>query len=192
MKRRDILVRAGSIAAGTAAGFSAPAIAQANRKLTMVTDWPENMPGLLPGARHFAQTIGEASKGRITIEVFPANAMVRALETFDAVSAGVADMYHSYDGYFEKKSMALNFYCGVPFGLTANELSAWVRYGGGQELWDELCGQFNIKPFHFLSTGSRWAAGSIRRSLRSNASKACATGCLASAPKFCGALAQLW
>lgn len=149
MRRRDAL--AGLVAAG----FSAPAIAQGNRKLTMVTDWPEDMPGLISTAHHFARTVGEASKGRITIEVFPANAMVRAFETFDAVSAGVADMYHSYDGYFENRSMALDFYCGVPFGFTADELSAWVRYGGGQELWDELSGQFNIKPFHFLSTGTQ-------------------------------------
>src|SRR5262245_13031396 len=63
-----------------------------------------------------------------------------------AVSAGVADMYHSYDGYFLKNSPALNFYCGVPFGFTADELFAWVQYGGGQELWDALSGQFNIKP----------------------------------------------
>ena len=87
--------------------------------------------------------------------MFPANALVRAFETFDAVSAGVADMYHSYDGYFEKKSRALNFYCGVPFGFTANELFAWVRYGGGQELWDTLGGQFNIKPLLCLSTGTQ-------------------------------------
>ena len=32
---------------------------------------------------------------------------------------------------------------------------AWVRYGGGQELWDELSGQFNIKPLLFLSTGAQ-------------------------------------
>jgi TRAP-type mannitol/chloroaromatic compound transport system substrate-binding protein len=155
MRRRDVLIRAGSITAGAAATMPAPAIAQGTRKLTLVTDWPENIPGLLSGARHFARTIGEASKGRITIEVFPVNAMVRALETFGAVSAGVADMYHSYDGYFEKESKALNFYCGVPFGFTANELFAWVRYGGGQELWDELSGQFNIKPLHVLSTGTQ-------------------------------------
>jgi TRAP-type mannitol/chloroaromatic compound transport system substrate-binding protein len=80
---------------------------------------------------------------------------VRAYETIDAVSAGIADMYHSYDGYFERKSAALNFYCGVPFGFTANEWFAWVRYGGGQELWDALAGQFNIKPLPFLSTGTQ-------------------------------------
>ncbi len=155
MRRRDVLVGAGSLAAGATSTLPAPAIAQAARHLTMVTDWTENMPGLISTSRRLAQTIGEVTRGRIRIEVFPANALVRAFETFDAVSAGIADMYHSYDGYFEKKSPALNFYCGVPFGFTANELFAWVRYGGGQELWDALAGQFNIKPLLFLSTGTQ-------------------------------------
>ncbi len=111
MRRRDVLLGAGSLAAGAGAGVPSPAIAQGTRQLTMVTDWTDAMPGLLPSARRLAHTLGEATRGRIRIEVFPANAMVRAFETFDAVSAGVADMYHSYDGYFEKKSPALNFYC---------------------------------------------------------------------------------
>src|SRR5262245_66467730 len=152
MRRRDILAGA-ALAAGGSTSFPAPAIHQGSRQLTMVTDWTETMPGLLPSARRFARTIGEATQGRIKIEVFPADAFVRAFETFDAVSAGVADMYHSYDGYFEKKSRALNFFCGVPFGFTANELFAWVRYGGGQEVGDALGGQFNIKTLLALSTG---------------------------------------
>ena len=155
MRRRDLLAGAGTLAVGATTCFPAPALAQGTRQLTMVTDWTETMPGLLPSARRLAQTIGEATKGRIRIEVFPANALVRAFETFDAVSAGIADMYHSYDGYFEKRSPALNFYCGVPFGFTANELFAWVRYGGGQVLWDALAGQFNIKPLHCMSTGTQ-------------------------------------
>ena len=155
MRRRDILVGAGSLAAGAASSFPAPAIAQGIRQLTMVTDWPKDMPGLLPSAVRLAQTIGEASGGRIKIEVFPAGTLVRPFETFDAVSAGIADMYQSYEGYFEKKSPAFNFYSGVPFGFTADELFAWVRYGGGQELWDALSGQFNIKPLHSSSTGTQ-------------------------------------
>jgi TRAP-type mannitol/chloroaromatic compound transport system substrate-binding protein len=155
MRRRDVLAGAGALTAGATAGVPAPAIAQGARQLTMVTDWTESMPGLLPSARRLAQTVAEATRGRIKIEVFPANELVRAFETFDAVSAGVADMYHSYDGYFVKKSPALNFYCGVPFGFTANELFAWVRYGGGQELWDALAGQFNVKPLLCLSTGTQ-------------------------------------
>jgi TRAP-type mannitol/chloroaromatic compound transport system substrate-binding protein len=155
MLRRTVLTGAGLLAAGASAGFPAPAIAQGLRQLTLVTDWAEGMPGLLPSARQLAQTIEEATRGRIKIEVFPANALVRTFETFDAVSAGVADMYHSYDGYFEKNATALNFYCGVPFGFTAAELFAWVHYGGGQELWDALGAQFNIKPLLVGSTGTQ-------------------------------------
>jgi TRAP-type mannitol/chloroaromatic compound transport system substrate-binding protein len=156
MRRRHLLTGAGLLAtAGATFSFPRPAIAQGIRQLKMVTDWTDTMPGLLSTSRRLAHTIEEVTKGRIKIEVFPANTFVRALETFDAVSEGVADMYHSYDGYFEKKSLALTFYCGVPFGFTANELFAWVRFGGGQELWDQLGGQFNIKPLLLLSTGTQ-------------------------------------
>jgi TRAP-type mannitol/chloroaromatic compound transport system substrate-binding protein len=153
MRRRDILAGAGSLATGAALRFSAPAIAQGIQQLKMVTDWPDDMPGLQSSAVRFAQTIGAATAGRIQIEVFPAGALVRPFETFDAVGAGVADMYHSFEGYFEKKSPALHFFSAVPFGLTANELLAWVRYGGGQELWDALSSRFNVKSLLGCSTG---------------------------------------
>jgi TRAP-type mannitol/chloroaromatic compound transport system substrate-binding protein len=131
----------------------APAIAQGIRQLKLVTDWPDGTPGLHTSAVRIAKTIGMATGGRIQIEVFPAGALVRAFETFDAVAAGVADMYHSFEGYFEQKSRALQFFAAIPFGFTADELFAWIHYGGGQELWDALSGQFNIKPLLCTSTG---------------------------------------
>ena len=153
MRRRDILAGAGSLATGAALSFPAPAIAQGTRQLKMVTDWPEALPGLQTSAVRFAHTIGVATGGRIKIEVFPAGALVRPLETFDAVSAGVADMYSSAETYFEGKARAFNFFAAIPFGFTADELFAWVQYGGGQELWDALSGQFNIKSLLCTSTG---------------------------------------
>ena len=153
MRRRDILAGAG-LAAGATLGFPAPAIAQGIRQLTMVTDWPE-APGMLPSARRLAQTITAASNGRIRIEVSASGAVVRPFETFDAVQSGIADMFHSHIGYFEKKSPAFHFYSGLPYGLTADELFAWVRFRGGQELWDALGAQFNIKPLHCTSTGAQ-------------------------------------
>jgi TRAP-type mannitol/chloroaromatic compound transport system substrate-binding protein len=153
MRRRDILAGAGSLAAGTTLGFPAPAIAQGLRQLKMVTDWPEGTPGLQTSAVRVAQTIGDATGGRIKIEVFPAGTLLRPFESFDAVGAGVADMYHSFEGYFEKKSPALHFFAAIPFGFTADELFAWVQYGGGQELWDALSAQFNIKSLLCTNTG---------------------------------------
>jgi TRAP-type mannitol/chloroaromatic compound transport system substrate-binding protein len=155
MRRRDILAGAGSLATGAAFSFPAPAIAQGLRQLKMVTAWPAGSPGLQSSAERLAQRISTASDGRINIRVFPAGAFVGPFETFDAVGTGVADMYHATDYYWEKKSPAFNFFTAVPFGFTANELFAWVQYGGGQELWDALSGQFNIKPLLCLNTGTQ-------------------------------------
>jgi TRAP-type mannitol/chloroaromatic compound transport system substrate-binding protein len=121
----------------------------------MVTDWPEDTPGNHASAVRFAQTIGAATGGRIKIEVFAAGALVRPFETFDAVGVGVADMYHSFEGYFESRSQAFHFFGAIPFGFTADELFAWVKYGGGQELWDALSAQFNIKSLLCTNTGTQ-------------------------------------
>jgi TRAP-type mannitol/chloroaromatic compound transport system substrate-binding protein len=164
MRRRDILAGAGTLATGATLSFPAPAIAQGIRQLKMVTDWPEALPGFHPSSVRFAQTIGAATGGRIKIEVFPADTLVRPFESFDAVGAGVADMYHTAESYFEKKSSAFNFFAAMPFGFTADELFAWVQYGGGQELWDALSGQFNIKSLVCTSTGCQmggWFAREI-------------------------------
>src|SRR4051812_20674112 len=115
MRRRDILAGAGTLATGATLSFPAPAIAQGIRQLKMVTEWPEGTPGLQTSAVRFAQTVGAATGGRINIEVFAADTLVRPFETFDAVGAGVADMYHSYEGYFEKKSPAFQFFATMPF-----------------------------------------------------------------------------
>jgi TRAP-type mannitol/chloroaromatic compound transport system substrate-binding protein len=150
-----MLAGAGLLAAGSSFDFPKPAIAEKVRRLKMVTDWPARSPGLQSSAERLAQRIGGATEGRIQVEVFPAGTFVRALETFDAVSDGVADMYHSAEYYWEKKSPAFSFFAAVPFGFTANELFAWVQYGGGQELWDSLSDQFNIKPFLSCNTGTQ-------------------------------------
>jgi len=34
----------------------------------------------------------------------------------------------------------------VPFGLTANEMNAWLYYGGGMELWEEAYKPFGLLP----------------------------------------------
>ena len=155
MRRRDILTGTATFATAAASSFAAPAIAQNVRQLKMVTDWPAGSPGLQSSADRLAQRIGTATGGRFNIEVFPAGVLVRPFETFEAVGAGVADMYHSAEYYWEKKSSAFNFFAAVPFGFTAAELFAWLQYGGGQELWDALSGEFNVKPFLCCNTGTQ-------------------------------------
>ena len=101
MRRRDILAGAGTaLAAGASSGFPAPAIAQGTRQLTMVTDWTETMPGLLPSARRLAKTIGEATKGRIKIEVFPSQTLIKGIDMWKGVRSGIADIGWCVNGYW--------------------------------------------------------------------------------------------
>jgi TRAP-type mannitol/chloroaromatic compound transport system substrate-binding protein len=131
----------------------APAIAQGIKELKMVTDWRRNSPGLQTSAERLAQSITAVSDGRLEVTVYPAGSLVRVFETFDAVSAGAAEMYHSSDLYFAGKSPALNFFAAIPYGLAADELTSWISSGGGQALWDEVDAPFDIKPLMALNTG---------------------------------------
>jgi TRAP-type mannitol/chloroaromatic compound transport system substrate-binding protein len=152
-RRRDILTGVASLCAGASLNCPAPAIGQSGRQLTMVTDWPDGTPGLHTSAVRFARTVSAVTGNRIQINIFPAGTLVKPFETFDAVSAGVADIYHTDEAYFEKKSPAFHFFAAVPFGFTADELFAWIHNGGGQELWDALSGQFNVKSLLCTNTG---------------------------------------
>ena len=151
MRRRDFIKTAsGTAAAGmvaaAASSFPKPAIAQGKKELKMVTSWPKNFPGLGTAANRLAKRIEDMSDGKYSIKVFAGGELVHPLKCLDALQEGVADLYHSADYYYQGKSKAFNFFAGVPFGLTASEINAWIYHGGGQALWDELAGQFGVKP----------------------------------------------
>jgi TRAP-type mannitol/chloroaromatic compound transport system substrate-binding protein len=150
-RRRNVLLGASAVVA--AGSLPAPAIAQGIKELKLVTSWPESLPGSGVSAGRLAQSITAVSDGRLKVTLHPAETLVHAFEVFDAVSASVADMYHSADYYFEAKSPALNFFCAVPYGMTADELASWIDFGGGQALWDEVGAAFGIKPLLCMNTG---------------------------------------
>jgi TRAP-type mannitol/chloroaromatic compound transport system substrate-binding protein len=73
-------------------------------------------------------------------------------------------MSHGAAYYWQNKSQGLSFYTGVPFGMTSRELTAWVRYLGGQEIWDEIYDQFGVQGFLSGDTGTQ-AGGWFRKEL---------------------------
>ncbi len=155
LDRRSFIKTAGLVTAGGAAAtaLATPALSQDMRELKMVTTWPKNFPGLGTGAQRVADRITASSGGRITVKLYAAGELVPAFESFDAVSNGTADMYHGAEYYWQGRHKSFNFFTAVPMGLTANELDAWINFGGGQELWDELSGEFGIKALMAGNTG---------------------------------------
>ncbi len=155
MQRRDFLatVGAGGLALGAGSAGMAHAKSGAEFKWKMVTTWPKNFPGLGTGANKLAGLIGEMSGGRLEVKVYGATELVPALEVFDAVSRGTAEMGHGAAYYWKGKSEATQFFSTVPFGLTAQEINAWLYYGGGLELWKELYAGFGLIPAPAGNTG---------------------------------------
>lgn len=128
------------------AGTSVTETGQEVYKWKMVTAWPKNFPGVGTGANNFAQLIEEMSGGRITVTVYSAGELVGPFEVFDAVSRGTAELGHSAAYYWKGKNEAAQFFTSVPFGLTAQEMNAWLYYGGGMELWKKIYAKFNLVP----------------------------------------------
>jgi TRAP-type mannitol/chloroaromatic compound transport system substrate-binding protein len=119
----------------------------------MVTTWPRDFPGLGTGAQRFAKRLADMSEGRIQVQYFAAGERVGAFDSFDEVASGNAQAYHGAEYYWKGKHPGWAYFTAVPFGLTYTEINAWIRFGGGQELWDELAGSFGLKGVMCGNTG---------------------------------------
>lgn len=164
MDRRSFLRT--SAVGGTAAAttLAAPAYAQGNRTLTLVTTWGRGLAGVHDAAQRAADTITAMTDGALTVDLKAAGELVGAFEVFDAVTSGQADMYHGADYYFINQHPAYAFFTAVPFGMTPQELSNWYYHGGGHELHDALGAIFGLKSFLAGDTGPQsggWFAKEI-------------------------------
>ncbi len=139
---------------------------QARYTWKIVTTWPKNLPGLGSGPENFARMVGEMSNGRLTARVYGAGEMVPAFEVFDAVRQGVADAGHGAAYYWKGKVPSSVFFTAIPFGMTAQEINAWLHYGGGLELWREAYAPSNIIPFAGGNSGVQMA-GWFRKEINS-------------------------
>jgi TRAP-type mannitol/chloroaromatic compound transport system substrate-binding protein len=163
MKRRNFITAAAGIGA---AALAAPAIAQDIRKWRLVSAWPKNLPGPGVAAQMLADRITALSGGRIEVELFAAGEIVPGNGVFDAVGEGTAEIYHAVPAYWGSKNKGILLFGSQPLGLTAIEQHGWMLHGGGQALYDEMYGRFNLKPFLTGNSGPQWA-GWFRNEIKS-------------------------
>src|SRR5437588_11718448 len=77
--------------------------------------------------------------GDLRIEVLPAGSVVPAFGLLDAVTKGTLDGGHGVLVYHYGKQNALALWgSGPAWGMDANQLLAWHKYGGGKELLNKL------------------------------------------------------
>ncbi|MCX7151847.1 MAG: twin-arginine translocation signal domain-containing protein [Proteobacteria bacterium] len=137
--RRKFLSGAAAATAGAATlGF--PSIVKAQGPITM--RWQSTWPSkdiFHEYALDYAKLVNDMTGGDLKIEVLPAGAVVPAFGLLDAVSKGTLDGGHGVIVYHYGKQNALALWGSGPgYGMDANMLLAWHRWGGGKELLEKL------------------------------------------------------
>ncbi|OSQ30657.1 TRAP transporter substrate-binding protein [Thalassospira sp. MCCC 1A03138] len=148
MKFANILKSATCVAVLAAAALTtvAPDADAADRvRWKMGSTYPGSLTQLGTLGKRVDEKIDEVSGGNIQIKFYEPGALVPALEVFDAVSTGSIDAAFSTPGYWAGKVPALQLFGAVPFGPQAGEYLAWVKFGGGQEIFDRLYAEHGIK-----------------------------------------------
>jgi TRAP-type mannitol/chloroaromatic compound transport system substrate-binding protein len=162
MRRRRFVAGSAAGAVLGSGALAAPAIAQGRVAWNMVMPWPRNTPGVGVNAQRFVDDVAAMSDGRLAITLYAAGELVPPFEALDAVQQGAADLAHGAPYYWVGKSQALNYFTTIPFGLTATELAAWLEFGEGRPLWEEVYEPFGVVPFYAGSSGVQ-AGGWFRR-----------------------------
>jgi TRAP-type mannitol/chloroaromatic compound transport system substrate-binding protein len=138
VSRRNVLKAA--MAAGGAAALGFPNIVRAQGVTNM--RWQSTWPTkdiFHEFALDFAKKVNDMTGGDLKIEVLPAGAVVPAFGVLDAVSKGTLDGAHGVLSYHYGKSNALALWGSSPaYGMDANMILAWHRYGGGKELLNKI------------------------------------------------------
>ena len=129
--------------AAGAAAVAAPMIAKGQAATGPTTmRWQSTWPAkdiFHEYANDFAKKVNDMTGGELKIEVLPAGAVVPAFGLLDAVSKGTLDGGHGVLAYHYGKQNALALWgSGPAFGMDANMLLSWHKYGGGKDLLNKL------------------------------------------------------
>jgi TRAP-type mannitol/chloroaromatic compound transport system substrate-binding protein len=138
ISRRNVLKAA--VAAGGAAVLGFPNIVKSQGVTTMrwQSTWPQK-DIFHEFALDFAKKVNEMTGGDLKIDVLPAGAVVPAFQLLDAVSKGTLDGGHGVLSYHYGKQTALALWGSSPaYGMDANTILAWHKYGGGKELLNKV------------------------------------------------------
>ena len=149
--RRKFLTGAAVAAAGTAAALGFPAVVKAQGPISMrwQSTWPQK-DIFHEYANDFAKKVNDMTGGDLKIEVLPAGAVVPAFGLLDAVSKGTLDGGHGVLVYHYGKQNALALWGSGPgFGMDAQQLLSWHKYGGGKQLLEKIFQQIGANVVSF-------------------------------------------
>jgi|TARA_B100001059_G_scaffold26560_1_gene21383 TRAP-type mannitol/chloroaromatic compound transport system substrate-binding protein len=136
-----------------------------NISIKMAAAFPSSLIILGETGIKLTKKINDISGGAINIKYFEPGALVPAMEIFDAVSSGSVDAGWASPAFWAGKVPALQFFTTYPFGPNPSEYIAWLRYGGGNLIFQEIYHKYNIHSIHCMAIspeGSGWFREEIK------------------------------
>ena len=118
--------------------------AQERERWKMQSAFPGNLSHLGTSAIRLEGMVDRLSGGNFELKFFEPGALVPALECFDAAAKGSVEACFTTAGYHTGKYPALAFFTAVPFGPSFGEYFAWMQFGGGKELQNEIYGRHGL------------------------------------------------
>ena len=164
--RRQLAPAAASLAALAATG---PAFGQTTNEIVkwrLTSSFPKSLDTLFGASTTIARVVGEMTDGKFTLTTFGAGEIVPGLQVLDAVQSGTVECGHSYTGYYIGKNPALIFDGSLPFGLTPRMHNAWMMFGNGRKLMDEIYDSFSVVALPAGQTGGQMF-GWFRKEIKS-------------------------
>lgn len=143
---------AGAAAVAGAATMGFPAVVKAQGPISM--RWQSTWPTkdiFHEFALDFAKKVNDMTGGDLRIEVLPAGAVVPAFGLLDAVSKGTLDGGHGVLVYHYGKQPALALWGSGPgYGMDADMMLAWHKYGGGKALLEKAYAAIGANVVSFV------------------------------------------
>jgi TRAP-type mannitol/chloroaromatic compound transport system substrate-binding protein len=103
-------------------------------------------------ATDYVKRVNEMAGGRLKIQYLISGAVVKSFQVQDAVHKGVLDGGHQVTVYWYGKSKAASLFGSGPvFGQNAHMGLAWMHYGGGLDLYNELMESLGINTVGFFA-----------------------------------------
>ncbi len=135
------------LASALVAGISTQALAKEKKVLLKVpVAFPTHLIGLGTPVPKFAKSVMDMTDS-IKVKVYEPKKLVAPFEILDAVSTGKVNAGWSTAGYWKGKIPAAPLFSAVPFGPEAPEYVAWLYYGNGSKLYQEMYDShgYNVK-----------------------------------------------
>jgi TRAP-type mannitol/chloroaromatic compound transport system substrate-binding protein len=126
-----------------------------NVKWRLTASFPKSLDTLWGASTTIARAVGEMTDGKFVLTPFGAGEIVPALQVLDAVANATVECGHTYTGYYIGKHPAFIFDGSLPFGLTPRMHNAWMMYGDGRKLMDEIYDSFGVVSLTAGQTGGQ-------------------------------------